>query len=117
METSSYVSFLINRYIDAIKPGRYGVPKPFYFIFLPSFWCGYRRKSTKVKDIIENSFFIFHYSFKDTKLEENLLCDPSAFEKDPVNIPVGIDIDNLTKIYNRRVRIIPTLHSVFGPVA
>ena len=27
------------RYIDAVKPGKYGVPKPFYFIFIPSYWC------------------------------------------------------------------------------
>ena len=31
------------RYIDAVKPGAYGVPKPFYFPFLPSYWCGIRR--------------------------------------------------------------------------
>ncbi len=29
-----------NRYIDAVKPGAYGVPRPFYFIFQPSYWCG-----------------------------------------------------------------------------
>ncbi len=31
---------LFLRYIDAVKPGKYGTPKPFYFLFLPSFWCG-----------------------------------------------------------------------------
>ena len=26
------------RYVNAVKPGQYGVPKPFYFPFLPSYW-------------------------------------------------------------------------------
>ena len=30
----------VRRYIDAVKPGKYGVPKPLYFPFLPSYWIG-----------------------------------------------------------------------------
>ena len=30
----------VHRYIDAVKPGKYGVPKPLYFPFLPSYWVG-----------------------------------------------------------------------------
>ena len=33
------------RYIDGIKPGQYGVPKPFYFPCLPSYWTGKPFKS------------------------------------------------------------------------
>ena len=28
------------RYIDAVKPGKYGTPRPFYFPLLPSYWYG-----------------------------------------------------------------------------
>ena len=33
-----------NRYVDAVKPGQYGVPKPFYFPCLLSYWTGKPRK-------------------------------------------------------------------------
>ena len=41
---SSVVFRPVHRYIDAVKPGRYGIPKPFYFPFLPSYWTGRPRK-------------------------------------------------------------------------
>ena len=28
------------RYIDAVFPGEYGIPKPFYFFLTPSYWLG-----------------------------------------------------------------------------
>lgn len=27
-------------YIESVFPGRYGVAKPWYFPFMPSYWCG-----------------------------------------------------------------------------
>ena len=36
---------LFFRYIDGIWPGEYGVPKPLYFPFLPSYWTGRSRVS------------------------------------------------------------------------
>ena len=38
------------RYVNGVKPGQYGVPKPFYFPFLPSYWTGKPFKSKK-KDV------------------------------------------------------------------
>lgn len=35
----SAVYFLIAAYLEQLNPGEYGVPKPFYFPFLPRFWC------------------------------------------------------------------------------
>ena len=28
------------RYVNEVKPGRYGVPRPFYFPLQPSYWAG-----------------------------------------------------------------------------
>jgi ABC-type multidrug transport system ATPase subunit len=36
-------------YMEKINPGTYGLPQPFYFPFLPSYWCG--RKD--VEDVVE----------------------------------------------------------------
>ena len=32
--------FLVTWYIEGVYPGRYGVAKPFYFPFMPSYWFG-----------------------------------------------------------------------------
>ena len=37
------------RYIDGIKPGKYGIAKPLYFPFLPSYWLGRPRNVAKNK--------------------------------------------------------------------
>ena len=34
------LSLLICRYVEAVFPGSYGIPKPFYFPFTKSYWCG-----------------------------------------------------------------------------
>ena len=39
------------RYIDAVFPGEYGIPKPFYFFLMPSYWLGQPVKKQKVDDI------------------------------------------------------------------
>lgn len=36
----SIIYLLVALYVEAIFPGDYGVPKPWYFIFTPSFWRG-----------------------------------------------------------------------------
>ena len=36
----SLLYFLIAWYKEGVFPGKYGVPKPFYFPFQPSYWLG-----------------------------------------------------------------------------
>ena len=38
--------FTIFRYVNGVKPGEYGVPKPFYFPCLPSYWTGSAKRQT-----------------------------------------------------------------------
>lgn len=76
------VKFTTLRYIDQVKPGRYGLPKPIYFFFLPSYWAPRNKVYTEVG-------------------EEEKGFDPSAHEKVSENLKVGISIRNITKIYNQ----------------
>jgi len=39
------VCALLTRYINGVKPGEYGVPKPLYFPCLPSYWTGNPKRS------------------------------------------------------------------------
>ncbi|CAG2068622.1 unnamed protein product, partial [Timema podura] len=39
MLLDSAIYLLIAIYVEAVFPGAYGVPKPWYFLFQKSFWC------------------------------------------------------------------------------
>ena len=49
------------RYVNGVKPGQYGVPKPFYFPFLPSYWLGRPMTSNQgLTNVVSfNKAFIF----------------------------------------------------------
>ena len=38
--------FPVVRYVEAVFPGSYGIPKPFYFPFTKSYWCGVSQDNT-----------------------------------------------------------------------
>jgi hypothetical protein len=35
-----FLYMVLTWYIEGMYPGRYGVSKPWYFPFMPSYWCG-----------------------------------------------------------------------------
>lgn len=74
-------------YVNAVKPGQYGVPQPFYFPFLPSYWCESVRCS----------------SMKPGIQGEGYQEDPSAHEEVATDLSIGISIRNLTKIYSQSI--------------
>ncbi|KAL8611831.1 hypothetical protein ACOMHN_041293 [Nucella lapillus] len=77
----SAIHLLITWYIENVRPGEFGVPRPYYFCFTKSYWCGGDQQSDTVYDT-------------DAKDEEH-------FEPDPVNLTPGIQICNLTKSFGR----------------
>ncbi|XP_041362406.1 phospholipid-transporting ATPase ABCA3-like [Gigantopelta aegis] len=78
----SFVYGLLAFYIEAVFPGEYGVPKPWYFPFKISYWCG-----TKSGDVYLD--------------DQSVGQDPNLFEKDPVGLKAGIKIRNLRKEFRR----------------
>lgn len=48
-------SVIYYRYIDAVFPGEYGIPKPFYFFLVPSYWLGRPGKQVDLTDVAEVS--------------------------------------------------------------
>ena len=80
--------YFIAWYVEHVFPGEYGVPKPFYFMFLPSFWCGEKCsvKSQAVKPA--------RYENEDSR--------NGAFkiEKEPTHLRKGASIDSLVKVYD-----------------
>uniref|UniRef100_A0A3Q3BQ74 P-type phospholipid transporter n=1 Tax=Kryptolebias marmoratus TaxID=37003 RepID=A0A3Q3BQ74_KRYMA len=66
-------------YIEAVFPGQYGIPRPWYFPFTKSYWCGEKEN----KNI-------------NALLSKKAVC----MEEDPSHIEPGVYIENLVKVYS-----------------
>ncbi|XP_030830907.1 ATP-binding cassette transporter subfamily A isoform X1 [Strongylocentrotus purpuratus] len=84
---------LITWYVEGVYPGTYGIPKPFYFPFQPSYWCGY--KPTKV-DVNPDGDDVVEGPGQTQPAHAN-------HEDEPTNLDAGITISNLTKVYKSSV--------------
>ncbi|XP_071081906.1 phospholipid-transporting ATPase ABCA3-like isoform X2 [Haliotis cracherodii] len=73
------IHLLITWYMDNVWPGEFGVPKPFYFPFTASYWCGTKQRNAD-------------YS-------SNQHLDEKHFEKEPSGMKTGISILNLKKVF------------------
>ncbi|XP_071813575.1 phospholipid-transporting ATPase ABCA3-like isoform X2 [Apostichopus japonicus] len=75
-------------YIEAVFPGEFGIPRPWYFPLSKSYWCGH---------IMEDE--------NDEETEASPLlrpCDSDSsdfMENEPVGMHAGIRIQNLRKVY------------------
>uniref|UniRef100_A0A3Q1K4G3 ABC transporter domain-containing protein n=1 Tax=Anabas testudineus TaxID=64144 RepID=A0A3Q1K4G3_ANATE len=73
--------WILTWYTENVFPGQYGIPKPWYFPFTASYWCG--RPSV-------------------TDVDPGLLTDSNSneyLEKPAPNVKAGVSIRNLVKIY------------------
>lgn len=78
---------LIALYVEAVFPGEYGVPQPWYFPFTTSFWCG-QPKYVGVEDFSEQNGI-----------------DNHSIEKEPTNLHVGIKIQALRKTFGKKTAV------------
>ncbi|KAF1380568.1 hypothetical protein PFLUV_G00165200 [Perca fluviatilis] len=74
--------WVLTWYIENVFPGQYGIPKPWYFPFTASYWCG----TASVTGVD-------HSLLKDSPVHNEYL------EKPPPGIKAGVSIRNLVKIY------------------
>lgn len=86
----SIIYGVLTWYIEAVFPGQYGVPKPWYFFITKSYWCGTIRACAN-PDCDEDRLYIS--------------CGAN-YEAEPTDLPLGVSIRNLTKIYdNHKVAV------------
>ncbi|XP_068671756.1 phospholipid-transporting ATPase ABCA3-like [Montipora foliosa] len=78
---------LIAWYVEAVFPGDYGVPQPWYFPVMRSYWCGKSKEAEKSE---------FH-SLNGIK---SGMSAPEFLEKEPVGLERGIEIRNLKKVFS-----------------
>ncbi|XP_076468754.1 phospholipid-transporting ATPase ABCA3-like [Babylonia areolata] len=80
----SFLHLLITWYLDNVRPGDFGVPKPLYFCFTKSYWCGTSSKGPgKV------------YSSGNREGDR-------YFEQEPSGLLAGIRVCNLTKTFGKK---------------
>ncbi|XP_019618294.1 PREDICTED: ATP-binding cassette sub-family A member 1-like [Branchiostoma belcheri] len=75
---------LMTWYIEAVFPGQYGVPRPWYFPVLKSYWCG---SDSKLSGLTHGM------------ADMPRILKSEDFEKEPTHLPLGVGIQNLTKVY------------------
>ncbi|XP_069685343.1 phospholipid-transporting ATPase ABCA3-like isoform X4 [Periplaneta americana] len=83
------IYLLIALYVEAIYPGEYGVPKPWYFPFKLSYWCG--DKST--------------IPYFETMGQTADINNPDVYETEPSYLPAGIQIKHLRKKFKKKIAV------------
>ncbi|XP_063236956.1 phospholipid-transporting ATPase ABCA7-like isoform X2 [Bacillus rossius redtenbacheri] len=82
------VYLMLTWYIEAVFPGQYGVPKPWYFPLQCSYWRG------NDATVGPNSMY-----FTENEKGEN-------FETEPSHLPLGVSVHQMGKVYaNRKVAV------------
>nr|XP_006979007.1 phospholipid-transporting ATPase ABCA3 [Peromyscus maniculatus bairdii]XP_015853164.1 phospholipid-transporting ATPase ABCA3 [Peromyscus maniculatus bairdii] len=75
---------LVTWYVEAVFPGQFGVPQPWYFFLMPSYWCGNTRTVVGKKE-------------EDSDPEKALRTE--YFEAEPEDLVAGIKIKHLSKVF------------------
>ncbi|XP_076880509.1 ATP-binding cassette, sub-family A (ABC1), member 7 [Brachyhypopomus gauderio] len=87
MHVDAFIYAVATWYIEAVFPGQYGIPRPWYFIFQLNYWGG-------------------------APLEAGLPIPPAPqnqphdrIEADPSNLILGVAIHNLVKLYKKGAKL------------
>ncbi|XP_066131310.1 phospholipid-transporting ATPase ABCA3 [Saccopteryx bilineata] len=75
---------LVTWYVEAIFPGQFGVPQPWYFFIMPSYWCGHPRTVLGKEE-------------EDHDPEKALRTE--YFEAEPEDLVAGIKIKHISKVF------------------
>ncbi|XP_069042006.1 phospholipid-transporting ATPase ABCA1 isoform X2 [Lepisosteus oculatus] len=75
-------------YIEAVFPGQFGVPKPWYFPFLRSYWLG---------ETLSDA----HLSIPPLSKAQTEVC----MEAEPSHLPLGVSIQDLVKVYSSGAKL------------
>ncbi|XP_041653310.1 phospholipid-transporting ATPase ABCA1b [Cheilinus undulatus] len=82
MYVDSFLYGVLTWYLEAVFPGQYGIPRPWFFPFTMSYWFGEKDgKSTKVP------------------LSRRGNVGAVCMEEEPAHLEPGVYIENLVKVY------------------
>nr|XP_014349980.1 PREDICTED: ATP-binding cassette sub-family A member 1-like isoform X2 [Latimeria chalumnae] len=84
----AFLYWTLTWYIENVFPGQYGIPRPWYFIFTTTYWCG---KPVK----IETDAVAMETLYNNNNNNNN----NGNTEAEPSHLKQGVSIRNLVKIY------------------
>ncbi|CAG2112272.1 unnamed protein product, partial [Medioppia subpectinata] len=84
-------------YVDNVWPWQFGIPKPVYYPFLPSYWFPKRGKTSESYDSKDN-------------MDKNL----KHFEREPLNTRVGIKCEKLHKMFGNKTAVGDMSLNIYG---
>ncbi|XP_066478185.1 glucosylceramide transporter ABCA12 [Tiliqua scincoides] len=103
----SFIYFILGWYIGNVFPGKYGMAAPWYFPLLPSYWAeryGYFPFwNEKRKGLLFTNFFLRKEPTPEKMYVQSAL--PSNLEPEPSNLPVGVSLHGITKIYESKAAV------------
>ncbi|KAK9518564.1 hypothetical protein VZT92_023867 [Zoarces viviparus] len=82
MYVDSFLYGVLTWYIEAVFPGQYGIPRPWYFPFTKGYWFG--EKDGKSKKV---------------PLSRKENPEAVCIEEEPAHLEPGVYIENLVKVY------------------
>ncbi|XP_048469306.1 ATP-binding cassette sub-family A member 2 [Rhincodon typus] len=88
-------------YIEAVHPGMYGLPRPWYFPFQKSYWLGNGRIETWEWSWpwSRSSRLSIMEDDQACAMESRRLEETRGIEEEPSHLPLVVCIDKLTKVY------------------
>uniref|UniRef100_A0A4W3GYW1 ATP-binding cassette sub-family A member 2 n=1 Tax=Callorhinchus milii TaxID=7868 RepID=A0A4W3GYW1_CALMI len=88
-------------YIEAVHPGMYGLPRPWYFPFQKSYWLGNGRIETWEWSWpwCRTSRLSIMEDDQACAMENRRLEETRGIEDEPSHLPLVVCIDKLTKVY------------------
>ncbi len=101
-----FIYILLTWYIENINPG-YGIPKPWYFLFQYSYWSNNNDSLSKKNGFLKRFFKKTEkLSFNENEQSKRFANRRYLFESEPLNLNIGVQVKNLTKIYsNNKVAV------------
>eukprot|EP00918_Siedleckia_nematoides_P057595 GHVU01125596.1.p1 GENE.GHVU01125596.1~~GHVU01125596.1.p1 ORF type:complete len:1296 (-),score=180.93 GHVU01125596.1:585-4472(-) len=94
---------LLTWYIENVHPGSYGLPKPWYFPLTRTYWCGTSSRGD-TDQCGWSDCFTNRHGLSVTEEDQACAMDHdddhhNNFECEPVHLPLGVTVENLTKVY------------------
>ncbi|GJQ88078.1 hypothetical protein Trydic_g13091 [Trypoxylus dichotomus] len=105
----TFLHLVIALYVEAVFPGDYGVPKVWYFPVTKSFWCHNSNKIENISTALPawtswtSPICACDYNVDIPELA-NLESD--VYEKEPTNLKIGIQMNQLTKIFDAKRAVV-----------
>ncbi len=84
---------LLTWYIEAVWPGEFGVPRPWYFFVTRSYWLGPQMNKSEAGGLGDSDLELGGLGAGGNSASKNV-------EREPTNLNLGVSVQHLHKVYS-----------------